>query len=255
MRTALRSVGAGLLVLFAGLLPSFSVAAGSDPTRSGFTATWLPWMPVVFVVLFVFFLSIGLWRLKPLQAASSLLSANKPLEVLKTLEQRGARKHLVGHALAGLAYAQLWKTQAAVDELDASLAGKGAWRSALKSTLPTIHHTRALGLAVLGRADEARRAVSAVPTESVIEGMSHLTEAVLLVRAGDFDRALPLTNTVAVRRLGGTAGELGRALEAMCTERLTHQPQRVDRVAFFGEASPDELRRVWPELVAFVERG
>jgi hypothetical protein len=55
--------------------------------------------------------------------------------------------------------------------------------------------------------------------------------------------------------MAGTIGALARTIDALCIEQLTQERRHVDRVVLFGEAAPDELKRHWPELIAFVERA
>ena len=45
------------------------------------------------------------------------------------------------------------------------------------------------------------------------------------------------------------------AFYQMCIEKLTGELRHVDRIALFGETGPEELRKAWPELIAFVERA
>ena len=94
-----------------------------------------------------------------------------------------------------------------------------------------------------------------VPAGRGDPGRVGLAEAILLIRAGDAMGARAKLGRFEVKHMAGTIGALARTLDALCIERLTGELRHVDRVALFGESGPDELRKAWPELIAFVERA
>jgi len=57
-----------------------------------------------------------------------------------------------------------------------------------------------------------------------------------------------------VRQLGGTERAIADTLAAWCALELRGELRPIDRIALFGEAAPDGLFEVWPELQAFLER-
>lgn len=58
---------------------------------------------------------------------------------------------------------------------------------------------------------------------------------------------------VELRQLGGMPRGLSDALRAWTTKQLDGAQAPVDRVAVLGEAAPQVLQQVWPELAAFLE--
>jgi hypothetical protein len=109
----------------------------------------------------------------------------------------------------------------------------------------------ALSLALLNRPAEAHDALAHAPATS----RATLAKAVRLEREGDAAGARKALACFEVKQLGGVLGALGRTVDLMSLERLTGELRPVDRVALFGETGSDALRKLWPELVDFVERA
>lgn len=114
----------------------------------------------------------------------------------------------------------------------------------------------ALTAGMLGRLDEARQRI-AQAEQLKLDRSAHLTiaRAVVALRTNELKRARELLSAYEVKLLGGPTRGLADALNAWSAEQFLGQARPVDRVALFGEAGPDALRKVWPELVDFVTRA
>ena len=113
----------------------------------------------------------------------------------------------------------------------------------------------ALANALVGRLGAARTALAEIPGDKGDPGRVGLAAAIISAREGQWANARSKLGSYEVKQMSGTVGALSRALDAWCIEQLTREARHIDRVALFGEASPDELKKHWPEFIAFVERA
>jgi hypothetical protein len=251
-----------LIILFVAFYQIFSVPNGAAPApvpQPREPSQWLTiftrLLPVVFLVLFAGFFFFARNRQSPLQEGVRLLGHGRYLQALEQFElfRKAQPRQPVGAYNAGVTRLLLWKPEAALLDLQAAQQLGGGAVPELKVLLP---EQLALALSLLGRADEARKLLSEMPKEGPGEAACPaLASAILLARAGEWLAARTKLATLEVRRMSGTTGALARTLEALCIEQLTQERRHVDRVALFGEAAPDELRKHWPEFIAFVERA
>jgi hypothetical protein len=175
---------------------------------------------------------------------------SQALEKLETARARNPFSPL-GPYNVGVALSLLWRLAPA----DAALAQAekgGRHNQFVGRNAPLL---RALVAAVAGRTGDALALLDRLHPEAGETGTAQLARAVLACRRGVFGEALTLVDRFEVRQLGAVQGALGGALRAWALAEETGEVRHVDRLALFGETSPDALRAVWPELVAFVERA
>jgi tetratricopeptide (TPR) repeat protein len=220
-----------------------------SPWVSIFTRT----LPVVFLVLFGFFYFFALRRQSPLHEGSRLLTQGRYLQALEQFEMFRKVQPRVATAAynCGISRLLLWKLESAISDLEAAQRLGGLGQPHLKILLS---EQLTLAFALVGRTSEAHHMLRQLSDSSESAHVA-LASAVLLARNGDWAAARTKLATLEVKRMWGTTGALARALDALCIEQLTEERRYIDRVALFGEASPDELRKHWPEFVAFVERA
>lgn len=183
-----------------------------------------------------------------------LMSQGRYAEALEKFEQyrRANPKEAAGAFNAGVAKLSLWKLESAAEDLKAAEQLGGHKLATLVTLLP--EHL-ALTLALLSDEPGARRSLAALPAGKGDAGRIALAEAILLARSGNSSEARRLLGSFEAKQLGGSVGALARTVDAMCVESLTGELRHVDRIALFGETGPQELRKAWPEIVAFVERA
>lgn len=108
----------------------------------------------------------------------------------------------------------------------------------------------ALGRAIAGRHTDADR--------TLVASKEHpyylLIRAIHAVRRNAFVQADRILATGEIRQLGGKERALADVLTAWCALELRAERRPIDRTALFGEAAPDGLFEVWPELEAFLDR-
>jgi tetratricopeptide (TPR) repeat protein len=210
-------------------------------------------LPVVFLVLFGFFYFFALRRQGPLHEGARLLTQGRYLQALEQFETfRKAQPRVAAAAYnCGISRMSLWKLESALVDLETAQRLGGLAQPHLKVLLS---EQLALALALVGRTTEAHHQLRQISDPSDAAHVA-LASAILLVRTGDWATARTKLGTLEVKRMWGTTGALARTLDAFCIEQLSQERRYVDRVALFGEASPDELRKYWPEFVAFVERA
>lgn len=102
---------------------------------------------------------------------------------------------------------------------------------------------------------KAKEWLALVPAPDADPARNALVNGVLAAHGNDWARARQLLGPFEVKQLGGVFGGLVRAVDALCIERLTGEVRHLDRVALYGETGPEELRKVWPEFVEFVDRS
>lgn len=250
-----------LIVLFVAFYQLFSVPpdpnAAPAPRAAGvdWFSAFLPW--AAFVVLFLGFLLFTKARQKkfvPNNEGVKLLHQGQYVKALEVFEKFRVEhpRQALGPFNAGSTRMQLWRLEAALGDFEAAQeigAGK------VKEMVALLPEHLALTHALLGRTGDARRMLSEVPPGQGDPGRLALVEAILLVRSGDAAGARSKLNIFEVKQMAGTIGALARTLDALCIEKLTGELRHVDRVALFGETGRDDLRKAWPELVAFVERA
>jgi hypothetical protein len=226
-----------------------------EALRLRFLTSWLPF------ATFAFFLAVVWLMLSWARAANrlsvegnSLLSQGRFVEAIAIFEQaaRLARRSNVLPYYRGIALLCLWR----VAEAEASFAEAAAQRVVAADLTKLLFPSRCLSAALLGRDDEARARLAeadALGAGATAEAL--LARAVLEVRAQRWGEARAVLQRYEVKLLGGPMRGLADALYAWCVERLTGELRPVDRVGLQGEAGPDALRRVWPELAVFIERA
>ncbi|MBL8936170.1 MAG: hypothetical protein JNM69_16565 [Archangium sp.] len=244
-----------LFVAFSKFLAAQPQAQASQTDES----FWLPMLSqfipilVLFLVFVVFLRRAQTKNLLATQGVA-LMSQGRYAEALEKFEQyRGANpKEAPGAFNLGVAKLCLWKLEGAADDLKAAEQLGGHKVASLVTLLP--EHL-ALTLALLSDQAGARRSLAALPAGKGDAGRVALAEAILLARAGSWSEARRRLGSYESKQLAGSIGALSRAVDAMCVESLTGELRHVDRIALFGETGPQELRKAWPELVAFVERA
>lgn len=215
----------------------------------------------VFFLLLVLAAVLGLRGKKatgptPFSLGVRALNRGRYFEALEAFSKLAtiAPRDPVIHFDLGLARLQLWQLDQARAALDVAWAGRqeaGDYSTQLVALVP---ENVALVAALQGRAEEALRWLSAVPSPDADPARSALVRGVIAARAGDWNGARALLAPFEVKQLGGSLGGLSRVLDAMAIEGLTGERRHVDRVALYGETGPEALRPHWPELVDFVER-
>ncbi len=251
-----------LIVLFVAFYNVFQhrPEAGDAPvaapaTQTDLTGLAAQWLPIVFLFLFfVFFMRALQKRHAASHEGARLLAQGRYLQALEHFEKyrRQQAKQAAGPFNSGVARLQLWKLDEAVADLEAAEKLGGGRHAQLG---PLLQEHLALSLALLGRSDDARRRLASVPHDEGDPGRIGLAEAILLARSGDAAGARTRLGAFEVKQLGGSVGALARTLDALCIEQLSGERRHIDRVALYGEVSPDGLKKVWPELVAFVDRA
>lgn len=184
----------------------------------------------------------------------ALLNQGRFTEAVRVFEAgiaRHPRSH-VFHFNKGIALAAIWRTE----EADAAFKKAADMKFAnLGFDLERmVVPQRALTAALLGRRAESEALIE--HAEALSLGRSAqltVAKAVNAARSGELGAAKALLAAYEVKLLGGPARGLADALTAWCSSQLSGHPRAVDKVALFGEAGPDALRKVWPELTAFVE--
>ncbi|MCU0695334.1 MAG: hypothetical protein MUC96_02260 [Myxococcaceae bacterium] len=171
--------------------------------------------------------------------------------------ERGLARFPQSNALvfnSGVALLSMWR----VAEADAAFS-KAAGMKLARLTFDVtqmLEPQRALVAALLGRGDEARGHLASCERLGLARAAQVLlARAVLAVRAGDFAEGRRQLGVYEVRLLGGPPRGLADALAAWCVEQTTGERRHVDRLALFGEAGPDTLRGLWPELADFLDRA
>lgn len=249
-----------LIVLFVAFHKIFSRPPGDDFVEtprepdSGGASMFLKGLPVLFLGLFAFFYWLARRRHDSTLEGLRLFRQGRYVQALAIYEKyRKAQPQQPLAALnTGAARLYLWKLeQAAVDLQEAQrLLGTREWE--LRGML---FENLALAQALLGRSADARLTLSNLPEARADPTRVGLVEAILLARTGDAAGAHAKLGTFGVKQLGGSIGAMSRAVDGLCIETLTGQRRHIDRVALFGETGPEELRKAWPELVAYVERA
>lgn len=265
MSSSVKTIGVWvvLMVMLVAIYQIFSVppAEGTDAATAstGSQTSWWSifagWLPIVFIFLFfIFFLRAQQKKHADTHEGVRLLNQGRYSQALELFERYRKRQpsQPVGPFNVGSTRLQLWKLESALTELEAAKKLNATKIAQLRALLP--EHL-ALTHALLGRAGDARRELSEIPAGTGDPGRLALVEAILAARSGDAASARTRLSAFEVKQMSGTVGAFARTLDAWCIERLTGELRHVDRVALFGEASPDELRKHWPELVAFVERA
>lgn len=215
------------------------------------------WFPIlVGLVTFAFFL----FRMKRANAESvegiTFLNQGRFTEAVAAFE-RSHKRYPRSHVFIfnrGIALFSLWR----VAEAEASFLQASRMKVANFSfdlermVVPYL----ALTAALLGRLDEARQRITQAD-QLKLDRSAHLTiaKAVVALRSNELKSARELLASYEVKLLGGPTRGLADALTAWTAEQFLGQARPVDRVALFGEAGPDALRKVWPELVEFVTRA
>lgn len=235
-----------------GAVPTRTAAVGGD---SVWLAVLVQWLPLVVIFLaFVFWLRVQRRKGIPHDEGVRFLNQGRYLQALERFAAYRQRepKQAVAAFNTAVARLQLWRLEDALADLQTVESLQASRVNELSEWVP---EHQALVLALLGRTAEAREKLRAIPLGKGDSGRIALTEAIVLARGGDSSGARARLGSFEVKHLGGPLGALARTLDAMCIERLTGERRNVDRVALYGEASPDGLQRAWPELVAFVERA
>jgi len=246
-----------LIILFFGFYAFFAAHPSAEPSpRTDDVSLWqaivtqfLPIM-VLFTVFVVFMRRLRRQSL-PATVGVTLLSQGRYAEALAQFEQDRSTnpKDTVGVFNTGVAKLSLWKLEADLQAAEQMAGGK---RPVLETLLP--EHL-ALAFALVGDEAAARQRLATIASGKGDPGRIALAEAILLTRAGNPSEARRRLGSFESKQLGGTMGALARVVDAMCVESLTGELRHVDRVALFGEGGPDELRKAWPDFVAFIERA
>lgn len=252
------------VALIIGFVAFYNIFA-NDPSRppaprdpdapSVWTSILTTWLPVVFLFLFfIFFMRRMRNQHAPTHDGVRLLYQGRYVQALQKFEEyrRAQPQQPAGPFNTGSTKMQLWKLESALLDLQASEKLANGKVPTMAAMIP--EHL-ALTLALLGREGEARLQLAAIPAGQGDPGRVALVEGILLARRGDAAGARAKLNTFEVKQMAGTVGGLARALDAFCIEQLNGELRHVDRIALFGETGPDELRRAWPEFIAFVERA
>lgn len=249
-----------LIVLFVAFYQFYSVPPDPAAVQAapGKSSSWLSiffkLLPVIFIALFALFFWGAVRRNRETVEGLRLFREGRYVQALALYEKY--RKAQPNQPLAamntGAARLFLWKLEQALVDLQEAqrLLGTQEWelRGMLLENL-------ALTQALLGRAGDARLTLNNLPDGKADPSRVGLVEGILLARTGDAAGARLKLGTFAVKQQGGSVGAMGRAVDGLCIETLTGERRHVDRVALFGETGPDELRKAWPELVAYVERA
>jgi tetratricopeptide (TPR) repeat protein len=213
--------------------------------------TWS--FPLVLVVAVVLWFRHWSRKYHRMDEGVSLLNEGRTLEALERFQQ----KRLQNPADPVLAYniavaqLQLWRLEETLEELETAKQKKGPGEGVVAARRPSLE---ALVCALLGRLPQARAALELAKAKETV-GLDQITRAIIAAREEDWAQARMHLASLEAKQVGGNIGYLARTLDALCVEKMTGELRHVDRVGLFAEASPDELRRHWPELVAFVERA
>ncbi len=248
-----------LIILFVAFYAIFSRQPGEafveSPRQpdSGRLSMLLKGLPYVFLGLWIFFY----WNLRRGHASAveglRLFQQGRYVQALAIYEKyrKAHPRQPLSPLNTGAARLFLWKLDQALLDLQEAqrLLGTQEWE--LRGM---ILENLALTQALLGRSAEARLTLSNIPAGKADPPRVGLVEGVLLARTGDAAGARAKLGTFGVKQLGGSIGAMSRAVDGLCIETLTGQQRHIDRVALFGETGPDELRKAWPELIAYVER-
>ncbi len=253
-----------LLGLFTAMYLLFSKqpnsgAAGTPAGADGGSSVWwdilTQWSPLfVLGVASLIFLAVQRRRHAAHAQGVRFLNQGRYLQALERFSEYRQREPQQAAAAFNTALARLhlWRLDEALADLQFASARPANRGTELAEWVPEY---QALTLALLGRTGEATEQLRSIQAGDGDPGLVALTEAIVLVRGGDLSGARVRLGSFEVKRLGGPLGALARTLDAMCIEQLTGERRYVDRVALYGEASPEGLQRAWPELVAFVERA
>jgi tetratricopeptide (TPR) repeat protein len=161
---------------------------------------------------------------------------------------------------ATVAQLRLWQPEKALPALEALLEGTPdatvqtlaldnvLWARALLGDGPG--HARALTQA---QAHRAALAEKGVPPQDA--GLEQLSLAILACRGGRWDDARAHLLRPEIAGLASVPRTLSDVLLAWTAEQLTGERRPIHRVNLLGEAGPDRLAALWPELLAFVERS
>lgn len=224
-----------------------------EDLRVRFVTSWFPFASfAVFLSVFVLLFSWARAANRLSVEGNSLLSQGRFVEAIAMFERAAklARRSNVIPYYRGVALMCLWR----LDEAEQSFAEAAAQRFVAADLTKLLYPSRSLAAALNGRTDEARARIA--EAERLGAGNTAevtLARAVLHARAGEWAAARGLLQRYEVKLLGGPMRGLADALYAWCVERLTGELRAVDRVGLQGEAGPDGLKKVWPELVAFVD--
>lgn len=123
-------------------------------------------------------------------------------------------------------------------------------RSRRANLAPIAKELATLGRALSGRDTDADRKLAAASEHPYY----FLIRAIHAMRRRAFTEADALLSSGEIRQLGGKHRALADTLSAWCALELRGERVPVDRAALFGEAAPDGLYEVWPDLEAFLER-
>lgn len=244
------------LVVVAFFLAAFTLATRlPEDLRVRFVTSWFPFASfAVFLAVFLLFFSWARAANRLSVEGNSLLSQGRFVEAIGMFEQAAklARRSNVIPYYRGIALMCLWR----VPEAEASFAEAAAQRFVAADLTKLLFPSRSLSAALLGRDDVALARLEeaeAIGAGNTAEAL--LARAVLAVRGERWADAKALLQRYEVKLLGGPMRGLADALYAWSIERLTGELRPVDRVGLQGEAGPDALKKVWPELVTFVDRA
>lgn len=246
-----------LIVIFVALYNVLSSDVPREP-RAECETSWsqvaITWS--ISVVLFVALITWIRWQQRRFRAGHEgvkLMHEGRHLQALAVFQRdrENAPQDPAPTLNCGLVQLVLWRLDAARKDLDRAKSLKGAGEG-MVAVLWAEHYP--LLCALQGRADEGFRILEQAPKEAAASRIK-LSQGALLVRRGEWEAARGCLNSLEAKQLGGLMGALARTLDAMCIEQLTGELRHVDRIGLFGEASPDELRKNWPEFVQFVERA
>ena len=249
----------GLMIVFAAMYAMFTGEASGQPSGSASPGAWGWFVGLLLViggfVAYARFQANRPWR-KQYDAAMEAFAKGRFAEALDLWTQcleKTPWKPTVRVNL-GSARLNLWQLKLArQDLLEAVTLATGA----RQTNLPPIAWVQLAFLDALeGHAAASRESTAkAGAPKGVILNLPQLTQAVLDVREGKLDQAQRSLRSSEMHQITGTLGELVRVLDAFCVFLASGQLRHVDKVALFQEAAPDELRRAWPELAAFLDRA
>lgn len=181
----------------------------------------------------------------------NLWTAGRYAELLELYTTMPERKRNAGHhVMVATLQLNLWQLEESRSSFLAALETRNG------STPVIVGQARAslaLISALSGRVDETEAFLRELEPAAEVP-MRTLTRAVVEARSGRIAEAHAELSSHEASLLQPPLGSLGRALHTWCETRLTGGAGRVDRVALFGAASPDALRRAWPEFAEFAAR-
>jgi hypothetical protein len=260
----LKPVTRRVLLAFAFGVPLLTVLLGqvhlAPPVQgAGALARWLYfgyWLymtvgvPVFGVGCLVFMIGVLQFQSRSLEAAALMGQGRLEAASRVLTRRRIARWTGVGFYNLGLIELGLWRAN------EASLAFEQAWKYGPQKRLRALVAPQlALSRALIGDATGAERWLveygKLSPHES---GQALLARSLVAARAGKPKAASELLERYEMNALSGPIRGLREAMRAWCEEALTGQARFVDRVALFGEAGPERLQALWPEIVAFAQR-